>query len=98
MDPGYLACQHHVYMSVGVQLACAERTGSKIAVIGLGGGGLCTFLNHILPELSITAVDIDAAMHRIATEYFGLPQNKKLQVFIEDGIKFLENGAKNGRS
>ncbi|GLV46168.1 uncharacterized protein CBL_02884 [Carabus blaptoides fortunei] len=95
-DPGYLACQHHVYMSVGVQHACAKQTGSKIVVIGLGGGGLCTFLNHILPELSITAVDIDAAMLRIANEYFGLPQNNKLQVLIEDGLKFLENAVEKG--
>ena len=53
IDFGYLACQHHLYMSVGVQMA---TTGAKpneepknVLVVGLGGGGLCSFLHEALP-------------------------------------------------
>lgn len=52
IDIGYLACQHHLYMSVGVQLA--TQTGAKdqlqdVLVVGLGGGGLCSFLHEAFP-------------------------------------------------
>jgi len=54
IDFGYLACQHHLYMSVGVQLATSMQSPKKdvqkdVLVIGLGGGGLCSFLHSALP-------------------------------------------------
>lgn len=53
IDFGYLACQHHVYMSVGVQLATAIQRSQQelknVLVIGLGGGGLCMFLHEAIP-------------------------------------------------
>lgn len=53
MDPGYLACQHHLFMTVGVQMALTAPklpTEQKdVLVVGLGGGGLCTFLHQALP-------------------------------------------------
>lgn len=53
IDPTYLACQHHLFMSVGVNfLKSIATTKSKkntnVAIIGLGGGGLCTFIHRIL--------------------------------------------------
>lgn len=57
IDPSYLACQHHLYMTVGVNLLLAGQTSRgalnklepvEVAVIGLGGGGLCTFMRETL--------------------------------------------------
>lgn len=53
IDFGYLACQHHLYMSVGVQMVVgnlkpADET-KNVLVVGLGGGGLCSFLHEALP-------------------------------------------------
>lgn len=52
IDPNYLACQHHLYMTVGVN-SVAHRSKAitdsvDIAVIGLGGGSLCTFIHETL--------------------------------------------------
>lgn len=60
IDPTYLACQHHLYMTVGVNLLIAAAASSgqrsssspkepiEVAVIGLGGGGLCSFIRETL--------------------------------------------------
>lgn len=78
IDPNYLACQHHIYMTLGVNTIAYQSQKSKddtiidVAVIGLGGGGLCMFLHSCIKKIHVTAVDIDPAMLSVATNYFGL--------------------------
>ncbi|GFG39691.1 hypothetical protein Cfor_05238 [Coptotermes formosanus] len=98
IDVGYLACDYHTYMTVGVALAAPDGMECNIAVIGLGGGGLCTFLQHCFQKVRITAVDIDPAMLEVATEYFDLVQDEKLDVYIRDGTQFIEQAAEKGTS
>ncbi|XP_034668300.1 eEF1A lysine and N-terminal methyltransferase homolog [Drosophila subobscura] len=95
IDFGYLACQHHLYMSVGVQLATTLQNPKKneqkdVLVIGLGGGGLCSFLHGALPHSRITAVEIDPIMLEVAEQYFELKQDKRFHVVIDDGLAFVE--------
>ncbi|XP_001356868.2 eEF1A lysine and N-terminal methyltransferase homolog [Drosophila pseudoobscura] len=95
IDFGYLACQHHLYMSVGVQLATTLQNPKKdvqkdVLVIGLGGGGLCSFLHAALPQSRITAVEIDPIMLEVAEQYFELKQDKRFHVVIDDGLAFVE--------
>lgn len=78
-------------MSIATCIACKNKQKPSIAVIGLGGGGLCTFLNKFLPKTHITGIDIDEDMLKVATEWFGLNLSDKLNVKILDGIEFLEN-------
>lgn len=47
-------------------------------------------------QLKITAVDIDKEMLKVSTNYFGLVLNENMKVEIGDGLKFLENAAKEG--
>ncbi|XP_017097345.2 eEF1A lysine and N-terminal methyltransferase homolog [Drosophila bipectinata] len=95
IDFGYLACQHHLYMSVGVQLATTLQNPRKdvekdVLVVGLGGGGLCSFLHAALPHARITAVEIDPIMLEVAEQYFELKQDKRFHVVIDDGLAFVE--------
>lgn len=48
--------------------------------------------------MSITAVDIDAAMLTIATNYFGLIPDEHMRVVIDDGMVFLENAEQTGKT
>lgn len=53
IEPTYLACEHHLFMTVGVNFLKAmggtkSKKNTNCAVIGLGGGGLCTFMHRIL--------------------------------------------------
>lgn len=94
-DPCYLACQHHTYMSVGIQLINKENN-KDVLLIGLGGGGLCSFLNHSLPDIKLTAVEIDPAMVEVAKEYFGLKTEGLVNIAVEDGLNFIKNSAEKG--
>lgn len=68
---------------------------NDVLLIGLGGGGLCTFLNIILKSVSTTAVEIDGSLVEVAKDYFGLDtKNGKLKIVVDDGLNFLEKAAK----
>lgn len=48
IDLTYLACQHHMFMSFGAVAATKdEENGGNVLVIGLGGGGLCNFIQQV---------------------------------------------------
>lgn len=96
IDYSCLTCSHHIYMSIAVAIACTNKEKPSVAVIGLGGGGLCMFLRKFLSKVSITGVDIDADMLKTATEWFGLKQDDKLAVEITEGIKFIEEACNAG--
>lgn len=49
IDQGYLACRHHLYMTLGIHYALQSHISElqpKILIIGLGGGGLCTYIQQ----------------------------------------------------
>lgn len=48
IDGKYLACQHHLFMSFGTVAATKHRSdGGNVLVVGLGGGGLCNFIQQV---------------------------------------------------
>lgn len=111
VDVTKLTSDHHIYMTVGVQLSImnfkkqersTKNAKDKLAnypkslIIGLGGGGLCTFLHHFFKNLQILAVEIDPEMLKVAENYFGLKQDFRFQIKIDDGIKFLLESAQKG--
>ncbi|XP_049834606.1 eEF1A lysine and N-terminal methyltransferase homolog [Schistocerca gregaria] len=96
VDIGYLASDYLIYMTVGVALAAPENSVCHVAVIGLRGGGLCSFIQHCFTKIRITAVDIDPVMLEIATNYFGLVQDERLGVYIRDGIQYIQQAAEKG--
>uniref|UniRef100_A0A1B0CKW4 Putative spermine/spermidine synthase n=1 Tax=Lutzomyia longipalpis TaxID=7200 RepID=A0A1B0CKW4_LUTLO len=104
INRNYLACQHHLYMTMGVEMVnkfpsrgkSTKKRSPNILLIGLGGGGLCIFLQKCLKNSNITAVEIDPAMLNVATEFFGLEQSEHLKVVIDDGINFLKEAAERG--
>lgn len=95
IDVTYLNCEHHIYISRAVAMSIKDKSAGKCLIIGLGGGGLCSFLRKYLQQLDITAVDIDADMLKIAVDWFDLSLGDKMHVEIKDGIQYLaENGTK----
>ena len=51
VDKSVLACEHHPYMSAGVSAAINPEVPSQVLVIGLGGGGLSSFLYEYFPKV-----------------------------------------------
>lgn len=96
IDFTYLGCNHHKLMSIAVKVATQHKRKSSAVVIGLGGGGLCTFLRKFVPSTRIVAVEIDTDMLKVAKNWFGLKTDGMLTVKVMDGIKFLNDAAKAG--
>uniref|UniRef100_A0A1B6FY48 Methyltransferase type 11 domain-containing protein n=1 Tax=Cuerna arida TaxID=1464854 RepID=A0A1B6FY48_9HEMI len=96
VDVSYLSCDHHKYMTMGVSMVNVADRPFDVLVLGLGGGGLCTYIRHCFPMVRITAVDIDPAIYEVATKYFDLQEDEHLKVVIEDGLDYLKNSAKKG--
>lgn len=41
-------------------------------------------------------MDIDPAMLEVATEHFDLVQDERLDVYIRDGVQFIQQAAEKG--
>ncbi|KAJ8933713.1 hypothetical protein NQ314_013843 [Rhamnusium bicolor] len=96
IDLTYLTCKHHMYMSIAAHVACKDKKKSSVTVIGLGGGGLCSFLHKFLMKTNLVAVDIDEDMLKIAIDWFGFHQDDKLIAKIQDGLDYLKETSEKG--
>ncbi|AED90764.1 putative spermidine synthase [Arabidopsis thaliana] len=68
------------------------KSKPKALCIGVGGGGLLSFLRLQL-GFEVTGVEIDPEVLRIARQYFGLEESLA-RVHVEDGIEFLKRLSK----
>ncbi|XP_065339265.1 eEF1A lysine and N-terminal methyltransferase homolog [Cloeon dipterum] len=92
VDVTYLACDHHRLMCLGL----AQYEKPDVLIIGLGGGGLCSFIARCFSGCHLTAVEIDSAMLMVAESYFGLTLGDHLKVEIGDGLQYIKNGVASG--
>ena len=87
----YLACQHH-HVMVETLRSSSKAAGfvERVAVLGLGGGALCTYLHHAFPSFSIDGVEIDPVMVHLAKKYFGFTPSANLQAHVADAYQFIQ--------
>lgn len=62
----------------------------RVLAVGLGGGSVVKRMWRDYPHMTIDAVEIDPAVHRVAREYFALPDDERISVTLGDGRAFLE--------
>jgi spermidine synthase len=63
----------------------------RLLLIGGGAFTLPMAILKNLPDIYVDVVERDPKLQILAEKYFGLKKSKKLNVFHEDGYKFLEN-------
>jgi len=68
---------------------------SRILSIGLGGSTINNFLHDNWPTLDITVIEMDPVIHELARAWFGLKEDERHRVVIEDGVQFLQKTAGN---
>ena len=61
----------------------------RVYVAGLGGGCVPLVLHHYFPEVMVACTEIEPAMIEMATAYFGLGLDERLQVAVADGREWL---------
>lgn len=59
-------------------------------IIGLGGGTIPRALRQLLPETRIDVVEIDPAVVRVASRYFGFAASDKTRVIESDGRVYVK--------
>jgi len=74
--------------SAAVGLAVPEKL-ERLLMIGLGGGAFPRFVRERFPEIYIDAVEIDPVVARVATDYFDVGEDEKLQIHIADAVEFV---------
>ena len=60
----------------------------RIVVLGVGGGCLPSFFHAFFPAARITAEDIDAAVVRVAREFFRLPE--AVETVVADALEYVK--------
>lgn len=84
--PVSLALSYTRAMLAGL-LLCDEP--QRVLLLGLGGGSLVRFLHHHFPELQIDVVELRPAVVEIAHQWFGLPQDERITIHIDDASAFM---------
>jgi spermidine synthase len=70
----------------------------RILIIGLGGGSLPRALAKAVPEATIDVVDIDAAVVRVARQYFQFVPGPRTTVYEADGRVFVRQAVHAGKA
>jgi spermidine synthase len=66
-----------------------EPQPRSLYAAGFGGGRLPLLLHHYCPQAQITCSEIEPEIIRIAERFFGIRQDERLQVVVEDGRNWL---------
>jgi len=57
----------------------------NVLLIGVAGGHMINYLNHFVPNINLTSIEIDQEMIEIATKYFGV----KSDIICSCGYNYL---------
>lgn len=61
----------------------------RVLLIGLGGGSLAKFLLNHYPDARLDVVEFRPAVHRVARDWFALPDEPRLSLHFGDGGEFI---------
>lgn len=71
-------------------LLWTQAAPQRMCIIGYGGGRMPMVLHHMLPQLRIDCVEIDAEVVSVAERFFGAAEDERLHVHVGDGRGWLE--------
>lgn len=86
------------YAKLAVAGFLASHQPKSILIIGLGGGSLVQAFHSLAPEASITSVEIDDKVIKIAKKYFNLPTESWHKIVEKDGRIFVKREKLKGNS
>ena len=69
-----------------------NRQLTNVLMIGLGGASTQRAYRHYYPDVAVETVELDAAVLRVAKEYFGFQESPTQRVQLADGRVFLRRG------
>jgi spermidine synthase len=78
------------YAKVAMSALTIVPQPKRILVVGLGGGGMSTFLRHHFPDAQIDNAELDPVVVDVARRFFGFREDPRMKVHIGDGRRFIE--------
>ena len=60
-----------------------------ILILGLGAGTIPSYLYHRFPKTKIYVVEILPELKEIASDYFSMPRNERLEIVIGDAYDYI---------
>lgn len=89
-NPDYLVFNYTKLLFSGLLV---NSNPERILIIGLGGGTMSNTLHQIYPNATITNVEIDPAVIKVARQYFGFFENNNVTSVVQDGRIFIKRAA-----
>ncbi|MDY6839558.1 MAG: fused MFS/spermidine synthase [Thermodesulfobacteriota bacterium] len=86
-DPNAVPMEYIRFSLLGMLIAPKPE---RVLMIGLGAGTFTTLLRRHDPALWIDAVEIDPVVVRAAREWFGVEEDGRFRIHVEDGAAFIE--------
>lgn len=78
------------YTRAAMVALAAHPAPKRVLIVGLGGGAMPMFLRAVDPALAIDVVEIDPLVVRLAREFMGFVEDRRLQVHVGCGRRFIE--------
>ena len=66
----------------------------RVLVVGLGGGSIPKRFWRDYPEMTVEVAELDPMVVDVARRFFGVPEDLRLRVFVQDGRRFLRQTAR----
>lgn len=86
-DPLYL---QNVYQQAMLLSTLFVKDAQQVYMMGFGGGRIPLVLQHYyLPNLTIHGSETDSNVLKLAEMFFGIQQNPKMQIAVQDGREHL---------
>jgi len=92
-DPARLIFAYTKMMLASLYLAPRP---TKVLILGLGGGTLPAALIRIFPDIEMDVVEVDAAVIRMARQYFDFHPGARVRVHEQDGRVFVKRAGRTG--
>jgi spermidine synthase len=90
MHPERRAELHSPYTQVAMVGLALSPPDGRMLFVGLGGGAMPSFVQHVQPEARLEAAEIDSVVIDAAIRFFGLRTGPALRVHAGDGRAFIE--------
>lgn len=83
---------HFEYTEIFQMTMLWNPSATNILMIGLGGGSAQRSFEHYWTNLTVETVELDAAVVRVAKDYFQFTEGPRQKVHVADGRMFLRRG------
>jgi spermidine synthase len=78
------------YIRVAASVLAFTQGRERALVMGLGGGAFPMMLHRRFPGMKVDVVEINPVVADVAKRYFGVKEDERLKIVIEDGARYMK--------